>query len=639
VVTRRTFLGGLAATMLPLPALAAGNPDQEPEFFRAQLTDGKLPKLADRLPTQPRIVNLKGMGRAPGVYGGALRTIISGEKDIRFMTVYGYSRLVGYDERLQLQPDILESFEDQDATVFTFKLREGHKWSDGAPMTVDDFRYWWEDVILNKDLTPGGGALELRPHGKLPKFEVIDPLTVRYTWEKPNPDFLPGLAAPQPINLVGPGHYLKQFHKKYVDDAKLQSQMKAARVKKWADLHIRKADRYRPSNPDLPVLDPWHNTTAPPAEQFIFDRNPFFHRVDENGLQLPYVDRFVLNVSSSSIIAAKTGAGESDLQATGIDFDDYTFLKESEKQYPVKVDLWKMARGSRLALLPNLNCADPIWRNVFHDVRVRRALSLAINRHEINMAVFYGLGVESADTILPESALYKPEYAKAWVAYDPDQANAMLDTAGLDKRNDQGTRLLPDGRPMEITIETAGESTLDTDVLELVTDHWRKIGIAVFVRTSQRDIFRARAMGGGILMSIWLGLDNGVPTADMNPGELAPTMDDQMQWPLWGMHYLSAGTQGTPPDLPEATQLIDLLRQWGVAATFEQRADIWQQMLSIYTQQVFSIGLVNGTLQPILHSAKLQNVPKKGLYGFDPTSFLGIYMPDTFWLKEDHQDA
>ena len=103
------------------------------------------------------------------------------------------------------------------------------------------------------------------------------------------------------------------------------------------------------------MLDPWRNTTKPPAEQFVFERNPFFHRVDENGRQLPYVDRFVLNVSSSSIIAAKTGAGETDLQAVGIDFDDYTFLKDAEKRYPVRVNLWKMARGSRVALLPNLN--------------------------------------------------------------------------------------------------------------------------------------------------------------------------------------------------------------------------------------------------------------------------------------------
>ncbi|TGV62057.1 ABC transporter substrate-binding protein, partial [Mesorhizobium sp. M00.F.Ca.ET.149.01.1.1] len=121
---------------------------------------------------------------------------------------------------------------------------------------------------------------------------------------------------------------------------------------------------------------------------------------------------------------------------------------------------------------------------------------------------------------------------KAWVAHDPDQANALLDEVGLQRRDDDGLRILPDGRPAQVIVETAGESTLETDALELITDHWRQVGIALFVRTSQRDIFRSRALGGEIMMSIWSGIDNGVPTADMNPSQLAPTMDDQLQWPL-----------------------------------------------------------------------------------------------------------
>ncbi|MBB6484510.1 ABC transporter substrate-binding protein [Rhizobium lusitanum] len=638
MVTRRTFLGLLASTVLPSP-LAAADVDNEPQYLADWLRAGQLPHLAKRLPKFPRVVNVAAMGRVPGHYGGSVRMIIGSQNDLRFMTIYGYARLVGYDRNLTLQPDILESFSSVDDMVFTFKLREGHKWSDGQPFTANDFRYWWEDVILNKELTPGGGALELRPHGSLPRFEVLDELTVRYSWDDPNPGFLSILAAPQPLIIAGPAHYLKQFHKKYQDSIRLASLMKENRAKKWQDLHIKMGRSYRPENPNLPVLDPWKNTTAPPAEQFIFERNPYFHRVDENGRQLPYIDRMILNISSSSIIAAKTGAGESDLQATGIDFSDYTFLKEAEKRYPVKVNLWKSVRGSRVALFPNLNSADPVWRDVLRDVRVRRAMSLAIDRREINMAVFYGLGTESANTVLPDSPLFKPEYASAWIAHDPDQANALLDDAGLARRDDDGIRLLPDGRRMEITVETPGESTLDSDVLELVTDHWRKVGIALFTRVSQRDVFQSRAMGGRIQMSLWFGLDNGAPTADMTPAELAPTTNDQMQWPLWGMYYLSRETKGVAPDVPEAAKLVKLLHEWEEAASSFERAEIWHNMLAIYSDQVFSIGLVNGTLQPIVHSSRMQNVPDKALYGFTPTCYLGVYMPDTFWMKEDRPNA
>ncbi|PRD42444.1 peptide ABC transporter substrate-binding protein [Phyllobacterium phragmitis] len=629
MINRRTILGLTASAFIPGRLLAA---DREPAFFKTQLKFEKLPALADRLPKTPRIVNLSAKGRQPGRHGGTVRTLIGSQKDIRLMTIYGYTRLVGYDEKLNMIPDILESYEVRDERIFTFTIRDGHKWSDGTPLTPEDFRYCLEDVWLNDELSPGGPITALRVDGKPPRFEIIDPLTVRYSWDAPNPDFLPKLAAAQALMLVLPAAYLKQFHKKYQDPFRLAGLMKEYQARKWTWLHIRMSRQYRPENPDLPTLDPWRNTTRPPAGQFVFERNPYFHRIDENGLQLPYIDRFVLNISSSEIIAAKTGAGESDLQCFGIDFSDYTFLKDAEKRYPIKVHLWKRTQGARVALLPNLNCADPVWQSLLHDVRMRRALSLAIDRREINKAVFYGLATESADTVLPESPLYRPEFAEAWIAHDPEKANALLDEMGLDTRDDDGLRLLPDGRSAQIIVETAGESTLETDVLELVTDHWRQIGIALFIRPSQRDVFRSRAMAGQIMMSIWSGIDNGVPTADMSPDQLAPTADEQLQWPLWGVHYISHGKIGEAPDMPKVIELMSLLKRWRRSTTSQERAAIWTSMLGIYTDQVFSIGIVNATHQPVISSAKLRNLPDNGLYGFDPTSYLGIYMPDTFWL-------
>lgn len=637
MITRRTALAlmGSAAGSVLLPLKGRAAADREPPYLRPLIESGKIPELTLRLPYKPRVVNLAGMGREPGKYGGVVRTLIGGQKDIRTMTINGYCRLVGYDEKLNFQADVLESFEPVEERVYTFKIRDGHRWSDGEPLTSEDFRYMWEDVLSNDDLAPGGYDPLLLSDGKPPVFEVIDRLTVRYSWDAPNPDFLPSQAAAQPISLVLPAHYMKQFHKKYQDKDKLDALVKEYEVKNWKALHVKMARQYRPENPDLPTLDPWRNTTRPPAEQFVFERNAFFHRVDENGLQLPYVDQYLLNVSSSAIIPAKSGAGESDLQFNGLDFSDYTFLKDATKRYPVKVGLWKRTQGSRVALLPNLNVGDDVWRKVLRDVRVRRALSLAIDRREINLAVFYGLAKESADTVLPESPLFKPEFQQAWIAHDVGKANQLLDEAGMTERGDDGTRLLPDGRPAQIVVETAGESTLETDVLELVTDHWSSIGISLFIRTSQRDVFRSRAIGGEIMMAVWNGLDNGVPTADMNPGQLAPTMDSQLQWPVWGLHYMSNGEKGSAPDMPEVERQMELLGKWRTSRTLEERIAIWQEMLHIFTDQVFSIGIVNQALQPVLSARRMHNIPETALFGFDPTAFLGVYMPDTFWLGEE----
>ncbi len=628
-LTRRTTLGVLAASLLPGIATAASNVDP----LEAEVKAGTLPPVAERLPKTPRVISVAGLGGTPGRHGGVIRTIIGSQKDIRLMTIYGYARLVGYSADLTFEPDILETFDAREERIFTFKIRDGHKWSDGSPLTAEDFRYCWEDVLNDKDLSSGGLPRMMLVDKKGPAFEIVDPLTVRYIWDAPNPDFLPSLAAAQWQMLALPSAYMKQFHKKYQDEDVLKTLIKDNKTKKWTALHIKMSRQYRPENPRLPSLDPWINTTTAPAEQFVFERNPYYHRVDENGQQLPYVDTFVLNVSSSSIVAAKTGAGESDLQVNGIDFADYTFLKDAEKRYPIKVSLWKKTLGSQLAIMPNLNYTDPVWRAILRDVRFRRALSLGIDRREINMAVFFGLAKPGADALLPESPLYRPEFAAAWSAFDNAMANQLMDEVGLDQRDDDGLRVLPDGRPAQIIIETAGESTIETDVLELVVDHWSKLGLALFIRTSQRDIFRSRALAGQIMLSMWSGLPNGVATADMSPDQLAPTTQDDLQWPLWGSHYITSGQMGEAPDMPEPIELLRLLAQWRDSPTLDERVACWQKMLAIYSDQVFSIGIVNQALQPVLRSARLRNVPEKGLYGFDPTAYLGVYKPDTFWYE------
>lgn len=633
MITRRQALALLAGTMLPKTAFGAY---LDSAYFSESGSNPALPPLSERLPRNPRVVRLaEAEGKRIGRHGGTLRILIGGQRDIRYMPIISYARLVGYNEKLEMEPDLVERFEVEADRIFTFHLREGHRWSDGSPFTAEDFRYVWEDMFLNKKLYRGGIPSSLIINGTAPHFEVLDALTVRYSWDVPNPDFLTDIASPSPLRLMMPAAYLKQFHPKYQSEDVLKELIAKARVEDWIALHQKQSRTVRPENPDLPTLDAWRNTTAPPSGRFVFERNPYYHRVDEEGRQLPYIDRVYFDVSSSDLIAAKTGTGESDLQFTNLDFADYTFLKNAEDRYPIKVDLWKRIQGSRMTLYPNLNCKDPVWNGLWRDVRVRRALSLAVNRHEINMAVFFGLAAESANTILPQSPLFKPGYRKAWAQYDPAEANRLLDEAGLDKRGAGDIRLLPDGRHARVIIEITGENSIETDILELIHDHWMEVGIKIFVRTSQRELLRRRVKGGETIMTVFHGLDNGVPTADMSPEELAPTSDDQMQWPLWGLHAYSGGSDGKPADMPEAIRLAALLDEWRLSESAAEREVIWHHMLELYTDQVFTIGTVNETLQPVVRARNLRNVPQDGLYGYDPMSYLGVYKPDTFWYDKD----
>lgn len=614
-------------------ASKAGGLDLEREvpFLLEQVKSGRLPPVSQRIPEEPRIIDLAAMKRVPGEYGGSWRMLMGDQRDIRFGTVYGYSRLVGFDHEAKLVPDILAAVEVEEGRIFTLRLRRGHRWSDGHPFTAQDFRYWWENVANNRRLSRSGLPVSLLAQGKPPKFEVIDDLTVRYSWEQPNPRFLPALAGAQPQTIAMPAHYMKAFHERFADKNELASQVRALRVRDWGALHERKARSYRPENPDLPSLDPWTNRTAPPAERFVFERNPYFHRIDTLGRQLPYIDRLEISTGTSNLIAAKVASGEADLQARYLRFDNYTFLKSAAARQQYRVLLWEQGMGSQISLKPNLNVNDPVLRTLFRDVRFRRALSIGFSRRDINQVIFFGLGREAANSVLPGSYFYREEDAQAWTQHDPGRANALLDEIGLTGRDGAGTRLLPDGRPLYLNVETSGESSEEIDVLHLVAEDWAKLGIKAFIRSTQRDVFRRRAIAGQNQISVWQGMDNATPVPDTEPEALAPTSSSQFEWPLWGQYHATLGKEGEKPDLPEVLELMRLNEAWARSATVAQRRAIWKDMLRINAEQVFTIGIVNGTKQPVVVRNALRNVPEHGIHSFEPRAFFGAYLPDTFF--------
>lgn len=628
----------LAVVSVPGPPAARAMELSDAPGLTSLVEAGELPPVEQRMPMPPAVATLDGGADTRlGEYGGTLNLLMSRQKDIRLMMVYGYARLVGYDRDLNLVPDLAARIEVKDGRSFTFHLRKNHRWSDGQPFTAEDFRYYWEDVANNEILSPIGLPKVMIVDGEAPRFEVIDEWTVRYSWSNPNPDFLPRIAGARPLFIYRPAHYLKQFHARYADLTELQAKYEAASKRNWASLHHRRDHQYRFDNIGLPSLQPWINTTEIPSERFVFKRNPYYHRADSKGRQLPYIDEVIVNIADNSLIPAKTGFGESDLQGRYIRFDHYTFLKKGEQANNFKVRLWRRATGSNIALLPNLNVEDAVWRVLMRDVRFRRALSLAIDRQSINQVLYFGLARPSANTILPLSPLFKPEYQTAWAEYDIARANALLDAIGLTERDSNGTRLMSDGRPIEIIIESAGESTEESDALELVKSDWGEVGIELFTKPSQREVFRNRIFAGSAIMSVWSGLDNALPTANMSPAELAPTAQTQLQWPKWGQYYETGKTSGLPPDIPAAQELLRLNDDWRFAQNEAERTKIWHKMLKIHADQVFSIGTVNSVPQPVVINNALMNLPVEGVYSWNPSAYFGIYKPDTFWFADERR--
>lgn len=613
----------LAASIAPAPAHAWG----EAPMLAQRVAAGTLPPVAKRLPEHPLVLPTE-----PGAaYGGELRMLIGTPKDLKLASVYGYARLVRFDQHYQLVPDILEQFDVREGRIFTFNLRKGHRWSDGAPFTSDDFAYWWQRVANNRELAPGGPPAVLSVEGELPRLEFPDPWTVRYTWSKPNNLFLIDQAGAAPTVLYRPAHYLKQFHADFADRAKLAAQAKAERRRGWAALHNARDAMYVMDNPDLPTLQPWRPIVRPPADVFIAERNPYFHRVDQRGRQLPYIDRLKMTLVDKAVIPVKASTGEADLQARYLNFDQYTFLKNNERRGGYRVLLWSTVNTAEVALFPNLTATDPVMRALLRERRFRQALSLAIDRNEINKVLFFGFAVPGQNSVFRSPALHESP-RMAYARFDLAQANRLLDDMGLTARDRQGFRRRPDGKRLDVIVETSGESTGQTDVLELVADTWAEVGVELLIRPSQREVLRRRVFSGEAVMSVWSG-EFGLPTQDMNPGWLAPVSEEDLQWSQWGLHYATKGARGEPPALPAARQLVDLYRRWLVATDRGERARIWGEMLDITAEEVFTIGIVGDSPQPVIAADRLHGVPERANFAWDPGAHFGFLSPDTFYWE------
>ncbi len=627
------FLMSFAVLLEGSPAAHAATYQETPSLMAA-VAAGSLAPVEKRLPATPLVVDMKAEGKLAGKSGGTLRMLIGQGGDARSLVPFEYSRLIVYDERYRLVPDILTSFDVQDGRIFTFHLRPGHRWSDGTPFTSEDFRYFWEDIATNPTLTPEGLPPALIVNGTPPKVDVVDETTIRYSWAWPNQAFLPALAGAAPLIIFRPAHYLKQFNLKY-SSAKVISRLLAdTKLDNWADLHRLRDDPLFLSNPDLPTLAPWISLSRPGSEAFVAVRNPYYHRVDKDGRQLPYLDRVILIPQLKSETLSTVISGKSDLQAIGLSLADLPALRDAAGKGTIKLDLWPSGRGSQLALYPNLNAADPVWQKLMRDLRFRRAISLAIDRNAINQQVYAGMAKPRANTLLPDSPLFDPDAQRAWSEYDLARAQELLDEIGLKLDDKYKIRRLPDGRLLSLLVATQGTDPSEVAILRLIQESWRKIGIELMIGAPLPSEFHDRIADGRTVMSIADGLAEGLATAQMNPFELAPSSELQLQWPRWGLYEQSRGAKGEAIDSPDARKLVDLWKTWRDSPKDADKAAAWREMVKIHADQVFTIGLVGEVPQPVAVNPRLRNIPERDFYNWEPGAYFGIYRPDSFWLDD-----
>ena len=372
-----------------------------------QVESGELPAVDERLPENPYVTEV--VDRI-GDYGGTLNWLATNSTDDpKLMALYNNINLVRYTPSLTVKPDLAESYEvSDDLSTFTFNLREGIRWSDGEPFTTDDIMFWFNNIIKHDELTAESGSGWLKIQDELPEVEQIDDYTIKFTFAAPNPYFLEKLAFPGRKPYVA-SHYLKQFHADFADADKLAAKVENSNFDKWVGLFESENSKKFFRNPDLPVIQPWVPVTEPPANRFVYKRNPYFYKVDEEGNQLPYVDEVVLKiVSDKEVLSMQVVAGNADLQMRQLMTGNFTLYKNNEENGNYKVLKWEQNTSSLPTFAPNITYGEDDWmRELNNDKKFRQALSLAINRPELNQVSTKVLAVPRQATVYPQWEGYK----------------------------------------------------------------------------------------------------------------------------------------------------------------------------------------------------------------------------------------
>jgi len=599
---------------------------------------GKLPPVKERIGQDPIVVKPV---HAIGKYGGIWRRGFTGPGDDfnGWRAASGADSLLFWDYTAQkVIPNIVKSMEmTSDGKQFTFRLRRGMKWSDGQPFTADDIMFWFEDIHNNKDLNPTPTTY-MAVNGKYGTVEKIDEYTVVFKFPEPYymfPRVVAGttvfgqsFGAPR-TGGYAPKHYLKQFHPRYVDKAELDKKVADAKFDNWVNYFVNRATWAL--NPDLPVVSPWKTVQPKNTPQWILERNPYSVWVDTEGNQLPYIDKIVMTLAENlEVLNLRAIAGEYDFQARHITLSKLPVLIQNQDKgnYKVRLDIGNY--GADLIIWVDLwYQKDKFIGDLLRNVDFRRAMSIGINRDELNETFWLGTGSPGNALPGPENP-YSPgaEWRQKWAQYDPKLANQMLDKLGLDKKDAQGFRLRPDGQRLRMEMQTKGAQFLEyTAMAEMIKEHWAKLGVELIVKEVERALGYTNEFNNETQWSLWTGdgsddfylwTASGLPTAFGGYAE----------------YFNSFGAKGKENQPPE---LIKMTEIWwkGPSLPDKEREEAGKEFWRAYADSCIQIGVVGlgAAAQGVrVHKNNLGNAPDRQ-YCTPWVKNPAISRPQTFYWK------
>jgi peptide/nickel transport system substrate-binding protein len=473
-----------------------------------------LPPVAERLPDEPLVVApYDSIGKYGGVFDMISNNTEAGTSDLlstRHVNLVRFS-----DDLTTIVPNIAKSWStNKDFTQFTFKLRKGHKWSDGAPFTADDVVFWYHNLNMDKNVfeKPKGFLLS---GGKPWKVEALDPQTVRITTPVPFPGLLSHFAGHY-AQAFQPKHFLGRFHPDINPDA--DKVAKAAGFESgyklllfyygstdWTDVPspmLRDPTKLSklPANiqPSLESVI----TVADTTEGRHYVANPYFHMVDTAGNQLPYIneqDEVYINENEVRILKAINS--EYHYKYQSIMLPDAPILMDNQKKGNYTLQLIPPISSSVIGI--NLTHADEEKRKVFSNIKFRQAMSVAMNRDEINEVAYYGLGKPVQYTgFSPVPDFVDRKWQNYFIKHDAALAKKLLDEIGVVDKDGDGFRDLLNGSKLVVNIQFATQG-IPAAMVELVAQHWNNVGIKTIFKEVTPDEYRSAQSNNELDVNMW----------------------------------------------------------------------------------------------------------------------------------------
>ncbi|MDG1801768.1 MAG: ABC transporter substrate-binding protein, partial [Paracoccaceae bacterium] len=604
-----------------------------------------LPPVADRLPDEPLvIVPFASIGEYGGTFNALSNATESGTSDflsVRHTTLFRYST-----DLETIVPNVAKDWAwNDDFTQLTVTLRRGHKWSDGADFTSADVVFWYDNLMMDSNVIENAKDYALAG-GEPMTVTAPDAQTVVFDLAAPKPGLIETFTSSF-IQPFQPVHFLGQYHPEINPDADALAQAAGFEngyevVKAyfgssdWTDtptmMFIRPNEVGNLPADTMPTLES-HIIVAENTEGRHLVANPYFHQVDTAGNQLPYIneqdERYVPDTEVRTLTLINGGVT---YKSQSVTLDMLPVLLDSAESGNYSVDVNPGISFPVLAF--NVTSEDLAKREIFGDLRFRTAMSVAMNRDEINEVVFFDLGTPTQyTTFSPYPEFADPAWESHEIAYDVDRANALLDEMGLVDADGDGKRDLPNGDPFVLNIQFSTQE-LSAQLIEIAGQNWADVGVASVIKEVTPDEYRSAQSANQLDLMSWsqgapLGVAMGSNELHVPPFSTYFNARNGMLWAEW---IDSDGANGVEPPAYVMGMIDDVNAMQVSAPGSDEQAAAANGLIEAITSNLLFIGTVKSS-SPTYYSNDLQNVIQ-----FKTTSYdfyrAYPYNPTQWWLSE-----